>query len=260
MEEGTDANEPRQSENAQIAGKDKRNCLQISVTEKIIFCIDAMVLWNFQHDEESYKDFVCILNLYIETKRRIRVKPVDFKCLFFYNKDKVVETEINSADDFREVVINMKSKMLEGETVSFDFNVVFSTLAKMVQLPHPVVCSKSLPPPHVYHCVMLFGHNCNIPVMKQTNAFYFLIKSPFFTFDMVYIYNNFIEENICDMIGHALYSLYDVLNGYFFPVSYVNSEKQFKVFAQLLGHPLMRQPQERARFNWRELTTQDNVK
>ncbi|KAL0274858.1 UNVERIFIED_CONTAM: hypothetical protein PYX00_002891 [Menopon gallinae] len=260
MEEVIDANAPKASECEQEAVKDKRNCLQISVTEKIIFCIDAMVLISALEEEDLFNELYDMLVLYIEMKRKISVESVEFQCMLFYDNKKYFEIVINDVKHLRQVFMNLKQKDVERETGAFDFNVVFSSLAKIVHLPHPAVCSKSLPPPHVYHCVMLFGHNCNVPVMKQTNAFDFLIQSPFFTFDMVYIYNNLIEGNICDVIGHALYSLYDVVNGYFFPVSYVNVDKQYKVFAQLLGHPLIRQPQDRARFNLKELIAQENSK
>lgn len=221
----------------------------VSVKEVVIFCIDKFVLLNHVNGEPLGMEIHNMLRSYLNIKKKISVKQVEFEILFIIGNKQIIRTPIIQIRDIQIALSAMKSIHRSDECEPFNFDRLFTELAENIQLPDPNFCTEVLPPPVVYHAILLFGHNKYVPVMEDTNAFDYLMMTPYFALDILYIYDNQLKRNRCDQISQALTCLNENNRGYYFPANKFEIDDQYSYFAQFLGHPLIRRPQSKAKFN-----------
>lgn len=226
---------------------------QALVTEKIIFCVDVLLLAK---KDNSNTVIYNLLKSYFTIKKKICVKPPEFECLLVANGDTIVHFNIHSVKDIQSALKFVDNIKYEEEKKSLELDRVFNYLASIVELPDPEYYKECIPPNWVYHVIWLFGRNLYIPTMANTNPFDFLMMSPYFALDILYVYDNTLKNNCSDDISHVLVDLNENRKGYFLTARYNDCSKMYSNFAQFLGHPLIRSPQTKAKFSILDLGPQ----
>ncbi|KAK6627967.1 hypothetical protein RUM43_002141 [Polyplax serrata] len=216
------------------------------VTEKIIFCVDALLL---SKEDNSNTVIYNLLKSYFVLKKKICVKVPEFECLIIGSGDTIVHFNINSAKDIQSALKFVDNVKYDEEKNSLELDNVFGNIAPLVELPDPECHDKCIPPNWVYHVIWLFGRNIFVPTMTNSNPFDFVMGSPYFALDILYVYDNTLKNNCCEEISHSLFSLNQNGKGYFLNARYNDCAKIYSCFAQFLGHPLIRSSQIRAKFS-----------
>lgn len=225
----------------------------ISVTEKVIFCVDKFLLINNVNGMPLGTEIFNMLRSYFFLKKKLNVKPVEFELFIIINNDNIMSYSINSQKDILTALESLKYVEKTEETEPFDFDKLFTELAVKLPLPDPSSCSESLPPPFVYHAILLFGHNKFVPIMGDTNAFDYFMMTPYFALDVLYVYDNNPKKNQCEQISEALACLNENNKGYYFSAYKGDINEQYSAFTRFLGHPLIRFPQNKVKFNIEQL-------
>lgn len=230
-------------------GEVVRDFPETLVTEKIIFCVDILLTTK---EDDSVVNLLKLLYSFFHLKNKLSVKPPEFEFLLLVNNNKIISSIINCKKDIHSALKYFDSVSYTEEKEPVQIDEVLNTIAVKVNFPD-IESQENIPPDYCYHVVWLFGRNLFLPTMTTTNSFDFLMMSPYFALDILYIYDNTIKDNCCREIAHALLGLNENGSGYFTHSKYNDIHNIYSCMSQFLGHPLFRSPQVKSKFNIFEL-------
>lgn len=144
--------------------------------------------------------------------------------------------------DFTNSIKNIISTMAlvtecEPEDI-FNLNSLFDLIESNVLLT-PSEDNLHLPPLVIYRMILTYGRSYSIPQLEQTPSVTELLRSPYFTVDVVMTHENADTANHCERIFKTLQEIDPKGSGYAFSVAR-NSCDLHNAMAKVLSHPLQR--------------------
>lgn len=150
--------------------------------------------------------------------------------------------------DFTNSIKNIISAMAsvtecEPEDI-FNLNSLFDLIKSNILL-EPSEDNLHLPPTVIYRTILTYGRSYSIPQLEQTPSITELLRSPYFTVDVVMTHENADTANHCERIFKALQEIDLKGTGYAFSVAR-NACDLHNAMAKVLSHPLQRPRQPEA--------------
>ncbi|ESO02426.1 hypothetical protein HELRODRAFT_188701 [Helobdella robusta] len=225
--------------------KVSRTVPAINCKEKIIFCIDIskeMFHTTFNDDQPvNTPPFIQYLKkaMHIFMVNKSRINKLHEYSIILLSKTALWVTDFTS-DIFR--ILDMLKELPESDAVELDVNSIFQTIQKRITMNQESI-DEMKTPAYVYRAILIYARQFHIPAIDLVHNEFFQ-KSEQFVMDVIYLYNETINDNNSTQIFKNLCTLD------FQGVSYIMGASKpaelYKCFSQMLGHPYQRPIQKDA--------------
>ncbi|XP_062888170.1 BRISC and BRCA1-A complex member 1 [Mobula hypostoma] len=224
---------------------------KVNCPEKVIICLDLSEEMSLQKLESMNGSKTNALNIaqkmiemFVRTKHKID-KRHEFALV-------VVNDEVTWLSGFTSDPREVCSCLYDLDTnvcESFDLDGLFNLVQQKIELP-VTESVQTIPPPYIVRMILVYIRTpCN-PQSVSVEHFSKILQSPYFFFDVIYVYNRTeeMEEEPGSKEAHSFFNNLDTKGtGYKYDVSLTGQAVELhNCMAKLLAHPLQRPVQVHA--------------